>query len=226
MGGSNTASVQKQSINLAIEHFTIMKVTIILLVFLVAFTNAASVQKDDDKYCNRLARKCKAGDKDSCVLYKKKCEKDDDKYCDGLATKCKSGDKDACDLYKKKCEKDDDKYCDGLAKKCKSGDKDACELYKKKCGKDDDKYCNGLAKKCKSGGKDACELYKKKCAKEVGYELSKKCQELYDSIPHCDDDYCDAKDDEFDTEACCDCWNMLCYLYPNKCDKCKPNRWC
>merc|ERR1712038_321235 len=194
--GSNTASVQKQSINLAIEHFTIMKVAIILLVFLVAFTNAASVKKDEDKYCNGLAKKCKAGDKDSCVLYKKKCEKDDDKYCDVLA------------------------------KKCKSGDKDACELYKKKCGKDDDKYCDGLAKKCKSGDKDACDLYKKKCAKEVGYELSKKCQELYDSIPHCDDDYCDAKDDEFDTDACCDCWNMLCYLYPNKCDKCKPNRWC
>merc|ERR1711997_422771 len=183
-------------INLAIEHFTNMKVAIIFLVFLVAFTKAASVKKDDDKYCN------------------------------GLAKKCKSGDKDACDLYKKKCEKDDDKYCDGLAKKCKSGDKDACELYKKKCGKDDDKYCDGLAKKCKSGDKDACDLYKKKCAKEVGYELSKKCQELYDSIPHCDDDYCDAKDDEFDTDACCDCWNMLCYLYPNKCDRCKPNRWC
>merc|ERR1712110_1213349 len=194
--GSNTASVQKQSINLAIEHFTIMKVAIILLVFLVAFTNAASVKKDDDKYCNGLVKKCKAGDQD------------------------------ACDLYKKKCGKDDDKYCDGLAKKCKSGDKDPCELYKKKCGKDDDKYCDRLAKKCKSGDKDACDLYKKKCAKEVGYELSKKCQELYDSIPHCDDDYCDAKDDEFNTEACCDCWNMLCYLYPNKCDKCKPNRWC
>merc|ERR1712110_386167 len=164
--GSNTASVQKQSINLAIEHFTIMKVAIILLVFLVAFTNAASVKKDDDKYCN------------------------------------------------------------GLAKKCRAGDQDACDLYKKKCGKDDDKYCDGLAKKCKSGDKDACDLYKKKCAKEVGYELNKKCQELYDSIPHCDDDYCDAKDDEFDTDACCDCWNMLCYLYPNKCDKCKPNRWC
>merc|ERR1711953_1584943 len=193
--GSNTASVQKQSINLAIEHFIIMKVAIILLVFLVAFTNAASVKKDDDRYCNGLAKKCKAGDKDSCVLYKKKCEKDDDKYCDGLA------------------------------KKCKSGDKDACDLYKKKCGKDDDKYCDVLAKKCKSGDKDACDLYKKKCEKEVGYELSKKCQELYDSIPHCDDDYCDAKDDEFDTDACCDCWNMLCYLYPNKCDRCKPNRW-
>merc|ERR1711874_263210 len=194
--GSNTASVQKQSINLAIDHFTIMKVAIILLVFLVAYTNAASVKKDDDKYCNGLAKKCRAGDQD------------------------------ACDLYKKKCGKDDDKYCEGLAKKCRSGDKDACELYKKKCGKDDDKYCDGLAKKCKSGDKDACDLYKKKCEKEVGYELSKKCQELYDSIPHCDDDYCDAKDDEFDTDACCDCWNMLCYLYPNKCDKCKPNRWC
>merc|ERR1711936_1165402 len=134
--GSNTASVQKQSINLAIEHFIIMKVAIILLVFLVAFTNAASVKNDDDK------------------------------------------------------------------------------------------YCNGLAKKCRAGDQDACNLYKKKCEKEVGYELNQKCQELYDSIPHCDDDYCDAKDDEFDTDACCDCWNMLCYLYPNKCDKCKPNRWC
>merc|ERR1711936_738437 len=143
-----------------------MKLAIILLVVLVAFTNAASVKKDDDK------------------------------------------------------------YCDGLAKKCKSGDKDACELYKKKCEKDDDKYCDGLAKKCKSGDKNACDLYKTKCTEEEGYELSKKCQELYDSIPHCDDDYCDAKDDEFNTEACCDCWNMLCYLYPNKCDKCKPNRWC
>merc|ERR1739845_176555 len=67
--GSNTASVQKQ----AIQHFfTIMKITIILLVFLVAFTNAASVNKDDDKYCNGLAKKCKAGDQDACDLYKKK----------------------------------------------------------------------------------------------------------------------------------------------------------
>ena len=31
--------------------------------------------------------------------------KNDDTYCDGLAKKCKAGDKDACELYKKKCGK-------------------------------------------------------------------------------------------------------------------------
>ena len=32
-------------------------------------------RKDDDKYCDELAKKCKAGDKDACKLYKKKCGK-------------------------------------------------------------------------------------------------------------------------------------------------------
>ena len=61
--------------------------------------------------------------------------------CDDLAKKCKAGDKKACELYKKKCGKkvvaeDESKMtCDDLAKKCKAGDKKACELYKEKCGK-------------------------------------------------------------------------------------------
>ena len=28
-----------------------------------------------DKYCDAVAKKCKAGDKKACALYKKKCEK-------------------------------------------------------------------------------------------------------------------------------------------------------
>lgn len=31
------------------------------------------LHKDYDKYCDALAKKCKAGDKDACELYKKKC---------------------------------------------------------------------------------------------------------------------------------------------------------
>ena len=87
--------------------------------------------------------------------------------CDDLAKKCKAGDKKACELYKKKCGKviflklwrsifrshynsiylcnysmiisflklqdDGKKYCEAAAKKCKAGDDKSCELYKAKC---------------------------------------------------------------------------------------------
>ena len=42
---------------------------------------------------------------DSYVLTTHPFLKDDDKYCDGLAKKCKAGNKAACELYKKKCGK-------------------------------------------------------------------------------------------------------------------------
>ena len=32
-------------------------------------------QDDDDEYCDAVAKKCKAGDKKSCKIYKKKCAK-------------------------------------------------------------------------------------------------------------------------------------------------------
>merc|ERR1712126_706037 len=70
-----------------------------------------------------------------CELYKEKCEGSIDDYCAAVAKKCKAGDKKSCDLYKKKCGKVDtsavDKYCDALAKKCKDGNKKACDLYEK-----------------------------------------------------------------------------------------------
>merc|ERR1712018_305556 len=95
-----------------------MKTSIFLVLCFVVFANAASIKKDySDKYCDALAKKCKAGNKDACELYEKKCGKDLQMTCDDLAKKCKAGDKKACALYKKKCGKEDP--CDDLAKKCK-----------------------------------------------------------------------------------------------------------
>merc|ERR1712227_126449 len=56
--------------------------------------------------------------------------------CDDLAKKCKAGDKKACQIYKEKCGKDEKMTCDDLAEKCKAGDKKACEIYEEKCGKE------------------------------------------------------------------------------------------
>merc|ERR1712141_827395 len=88
-----------------------MKTSIFLVLCFVVFANAASIKKDyADKYCDALAKKCKAGDKKACALYKKKCGKsmmavDESKMtCDDLAKKCKSGDKKACEIYKEKCD--------------------------------------------------------------------------------------------------------------------------
>ena len=33
------------------------------------------MQDDYDEYCDAVAKKCKAGDKEACRIYKKKCEK-------------------------------------------------------------------------------------------------------------------------------------------------------
>merc|ERR1712141_897006 len=155
-----------------------MKTSIFLVLCFVVFANAASIKKDyADKYCNALAKQCKAGNKEACELYEKKCGKDLQMTCDDLAKKCKAGDKKACALYKKKCGKsmmavDESKMtCDDLAKKCKAGDKKACEIYKEKCGKDEKMTCDDLAKKCKAGDKKACEVYKEKCGKDDGKEF-------------------------------------------------------
>jgi len=111
-----------------------MKISIFLVLSVVVFANAASIKKDyADEYCDALAKKCKAGNKEACELYEKKCGKDDP--CDDLAKKCKSGDEKACTLYKKKCGKDQKMTCNDLAKKCKAGDKKACAIYEKKMRK-------------------------------------------------------------------------------------------
>merc|ERR1712165_424451 len=130
------------------------KTSIFLVLCFIVFANAASIKKDySDKYCDALAKKCKAGNKEACELYEKKCGKDLQMTCDDLAKKCKAGDKKACEIYKEKCGKDDKMTCDDIAKKCRAGDKKACAIYEKKCGKEDKMTCDDLAKKCKAGDK-------------------------------------------------------------------------
>merc|ERR1712096_433119 len=100
-------------------HRITMKSTILFVMCFVAYTNAASINKEPD--CRALAERCRAsGDRESeaCKEYMEQCRRDGkrdigemlnkymDKYCDELAKKCKAGDKKACELYKMKCEKD------------------------------------------------------------------------------------------------------------------------
>lgn len=57
-----------------------MKTFLIFVACFVGFSNAISINKvaldkDDDKYCDALAKKCKSGNKEACDLYKKECGK-------------------------------------------------------------------------------------------------------------------------------------------------------
>merc|ERR1712141_449437 len=95
----------KNHLQSPIKHCAIMKTLLLLVSCLLVVANAAPANKDDDKYCDTLAKKCKAGDQDACELYKKKCGKDEDKYCNALAKKCKAGNKDVLSFTRKTVER-------------------------------------------------------------------------------------------------------------------------